>query len=470
MKLTVLMRGCRFSVVAFGVGVFLFSVPGWSRQESTSSPVPAVRCDAAARETMCETAAQATESSSHDAGTSLAVSNTPPNAPPIRKMGSASLLDSISPLRWGNLFIGSAEFAQIYTTLDPRTGDGITSNISLFRSHIYYDKQFQRARLALQYQPRVMIVNGQVIRDLLNQNLNLDTYFVLSPRWVMGLGETFSYYGSKNVYGDSFLDADSITATTVQNNFVQGSGQWLSSSTGASFNYLWSAHTKLSISPSFTYTYATILSENVEESRLSSRGYDIRATITHDMNANRSLGAYYGFQYLTSPTAFSSTIYETFGGTVSQRFSPTFAASGSIGATTGDFSSGRQWTVAVSVSAVKSFDRSSIAVAYTRGETLAGYVTNQFGERIDARWVKGWSQKLQSAFGVGYQREIANPTGIWAKYGTARLTYRLRPQLGLSAEYVHRLQTGSNPQIFTGNNDFIMFGITWAPVRNSAQQ
>src|SRR5947209_10384717 len=33
--------------------------------------------------------------------------------PPIRKIGSASLLDSVSPLRWGSFSVGSVEFGEV---------------------------------------------------------------------------------------------------------------------------------------------------------------------------------------------------------------------------------------------------------------------------------------------------------------------------------------------------------------------
>ncbi len=465
-------------LVLTAAGVLMMAPASWAQQETQqSAPAPAADQKGATNPASDNSKpAQNTESTSRSGDSApIPAVLVNDNLPPIRKIGSASLLDSSSQLRWGDIFIGSADFSQVYATTSPVTGASVANNASLFRTHIYYDHEFQRARLALQYQPRLMVIDGKVVSDFVNQNVNLDSYVVLSSRWVMGLDEHVTYYGSKNVYGDTFLDADSVTATTVQNNFLEGSGTWLSSSTGVSFNYLWSPRTRISVSPSYTYTHSTASIDNVQTNTFtsetfSSNGYSVRSTASYDMTANRTIGAYYYFQHLTSSNSFSSTTYHGFGASVSQRLTPSVAVSGSLGATTANFSGGRQWDTAFSLAAIKSFQRSNVALSYSRGSTLAGYVTNHLGERIDIRAVQGWTRRFQTGLGAGYQREITQPTGLWAKYVHANFSYRLTAQLNLFSTYVHKWQRGSDPQLFSGDNDFVLFGIGWTPARNTEAQ
>jgi hypothetical protein len=454
-----------------GTSVLLLA-PASRSQQTTSPPTPAQATDQADTSNRPFGDAKRTQNldSTSRSGDYMPIPAVLVNdgLPPIRKVGSASLLDSASQSRWGDFFIGSADFSQVYATSSPVTGTSVGNNASLFRTHIYYDHQFQRGRLALQYQPRLMIIDGKVIGDFVNQNVNLDSYVVLSSRWVMGLDEHVTYYGSKNVYGDTFLDADSVTATTVQNNFLEGSGTWVSSSTGASFSYLWSPRMKIAISPSYTYSHSTSTLDNTQtgtfsSESFSSNGYSARATASYDMTESRSIGAYYYFQYLTSSNSFANTTYHGLGVSASQRITPSFAVNGSIGATTANFSGGRQWDSAFALGVIKSFQRSNVALSYSRGETLAGYVTNHLGERIDLRAVQGWTRRFQTGVGAGYQREISQPTGLWAKYVHGNMSYRLTAQLNLFSTYVHKWQKSSDPQLFSGGNDFVLFGIGWTP-------
>jgi hypothetical protein len=397
------------------------------------------------------------------------------DTPPIRKIGSASLLDSASILRWGDLYVGSADYSQVYSTIDPRTGAAIANNASLFRTHLFYDHQFQKARLALQYQPRLMIIDGNVIADLVNQDISLDSYVRLSSRWILGFGNRFTYYGSKDAFAEDFLDANSVTATTIQNNSLQGSGTWLSNSVGGSLNYLWSPRTKISISPSYTYSHSSTSindtqTASVSNESISSNGYGVRTSVTYDWTASRSIGAYYYFQYITSPTAFSSTAYHEMGASISQRFTPTFAVSGSAGATTAAYSSGREWDSAFSLSAIKSFGLSNVSLAYSRGQTLTGYVTNHLGERVDASAVRSWSRRFQTNVGAGYEREITHPIGLWAKYAHVNVSYRLTAQMSIFSSFVHLWQNSSDPQLFTGGSNFVVVGIGWSPMRTNETQ
>jgi hypothetical protein len=384
------------------------------------------------------------------------------NVPVIRAMGSASPLEAFSRLRWGSLYLGTAEFVQVYSTV-AAAGDqpSTASNISLLRSLVYFDRQLRRGRLALQYQPRVMVVNGRVVNDFLNQNLGFDTYYVLSPRWVMGLGERFYYYDRKNVFGDSFLDSDSVSGTVVQNSFLEGPGSWLSSSTGASFSYLMSARTRISIDPSFTFSRS---SRGNLEPGASSRSYNLHNVVTYDRSARQTIGAYYNFQLLTSNGSFQRTIYQAFGGSLVQRVTPTLSVNGSIGLATSDFRANRHWSTAMTLGAVKAFSKSHVGLAYYRGQTVSGYVSNHLGERVDVQYVTRLTERFQTGFWIGYLRELDNPNAVWGRYMSTRFTYRLAPEVRVVATYVYKWQNGSTPEIFTGRNHFFEFGISWSPI------
>ncbi len=383
--------------------------------------------------------------------------------PPIRKIGSASLLDSVSPLRWGSISVGSVEFGEVVSDFYPQIGPSHQDVASIMRAHIIYDREFRQSRLALQYQPRVAVVNGRAISNYLNQNLVASTSFVLGPRWSMGLADQFNYYKTQSVFGDVFLDADSTSATTIQNRFIDGPGSWLSNGINADFGYLASPRTHLTLSEGFIYNESNGVS--VSPGGISSRNYNSNVSLTHDITQRMNVGAFYSFQLSQFSKSFSSTVFQTFGGSYSQMLGNSWGFRGTIGASTAGYLSARQWTLSGSVGITKAFHRSTAALAYSRGETLTGYISNHYGDRIDLSYSAYLSRRLRASAGAGYQRDITQPSNLWAKYVSSQVSYQFLSRVSLFASYIYKWQRGDASQVFVGNRAVFQTGLRWDSAR-----
>jgi hypothetical protein len=387
---------------------------------------------------------------------------------PIRSIGSASLLDSTSNLRWGNFSIGVTSYEQAFENLSPRTGIGATKNVvSLFSTQIVYDKEFRTSRFALQYKPRAMIFDGNLVSNLLNQDLQFDTVFILSPRLTLNVGDVFTYQKNRDTFGESLLDVNTITATTLQKDFLTGSGTFLAETLSPAFNYLMSARTKLSIVPSFTYTSTSLSGANNPTGpteTFSSRAYSLRTNVSHDLSARTSIGAYHQVQLLTSTSnTFARTIYQDFGGSVSQMIGTSWHVGGSFGAATASFSTGRQWTESISANVLKDFQKWYGAVSYSRGQVLTGFVTNHFGDRVDLTVRTRWVHRFQLGVGSGYERDITGTDRIWGKYANGQVSYQLTRSLSGVAGWVRKWQYGNDAQLYSGTANLFSFGLSWDP-------
>lgn len=386
---------------------------------------------------------------------------------PVHTIGGASLLDSTSRLRWGDLSVGTVSFLQAFENLQPNGGSGIgigplNNNISVLTTQIIYDRPFRRSRLALQYRPQVIVYNGVFQGNFLNQDAQLNTYFALSPRWMLGLQGAVVYLNSRNTFGGSLLDADTATGTTAQVNFLQGSGTYLSPTAGGSLSYLWGPRTRLLLEPSFTYN--RVLGVTVTGGELSNRQYNLITSLSHDFSPRTSVGVYDRTQLITSAglAGFGNTHYYTFGGSISQSIGDTWRLGGSFGAGLFDLNSSRLWTESINANLTKTFQRSSLALAYIRGDFLSGYVTNDLAQRVDLTYRTSLSRRLQLQVGTGYQHAmlaVSDPVG--GEYGDVQISYALTPSLSMTASYVRKQQFGDDVQFFSGAVNLVMLGLSW---------
>ena len=141
---------------------------------------------------------------------------------PVLAGRSSPLVSYNSFLRWGPIYIRTMEFLEGYDQIDAaetvsQTGIFNQRNFtsSVFRTDIIYDRQLKQSRLEFQYSPHVNIVNGNVSSNFVNQNVNLNWIQQLSPRWTLGLSPSLTYMQVRQLYGEYFLDANTITATTT---------------------------------------------------------------------------------------------------------------------------------------------------------------------------------------------------------------------------------------------------------------
>jgi hypothetical protein len=395
------------------------------------------------------------------------------SAPQVQQVGAAgNLLENISPLRWGPVYVGSAQYAQIFDRGTVFSGQGAFQNAaSLFSSTVVFDKNFRTSRIALQYVPRIVILNGHVQNDFANQDASLDTAFILSPRWSMNIGDHFTYLRSSNAFGALYLDANAVSGTTLQKSFLQGPITWLSNSVAVNFSYMIGPRARLSFAPD--YVYSTTSGSTVATGNQTAQQYGARFGIVYDLSPRSSIQGYYSAQNSLYQGTFANTLYQTFSLGYSRQFGVGWSLTSTFGASTANFASGREWTATGSFSIVKAFQRSTVALALSRGHDLTGYITNNYTDRVDVTYRRMFGRRWGVRGGLGYERNISGSLatststskaeGIWGKYATGDISYLVRPSVSLFADYVKVWQRGDNIQIFTGNRDYIEFGIRWSP-------
>jgi hypothetical protein len=448
-------RVLRFAAIG-GALALLVPSPGSAQQESSSRTATSPQANPDA--SMSGDRAGTDESSSKPGPTIP----TSPSAP--MRIGTARPLDLSGSLRFGPFFVSSAEFSQVLDEVRPSNGTGGSRNIATFLgTFITYQHLSRRGRLALQYEPHFSIINGHSDLNYNDQELNLDTQYAISSRWGVGLSDHFTYL-SRNRFG-SFLDADSVTGTTVQNAFADTRGRWLSNGLSGNFTYHWSARTQLNLEPNATYAQ-----DNPEFASLksvSSFSYGAGAGITHLLSARKSIEGYYSYQRSIFYTSLPSTTYNTVGAGYSQGLGSTWFLHAALGVSTATSrSASRQWYGVGSLGLVKAFPRSQLSFTFARGYGLSGFITNRYGDRADAAFVHRWTQRLQTKVGTGYQREIAASNGGYSgKYGTGQVSYRLLANVSWFASYVYKFQSGGTFQAFAGTRNFFSTGFRWEPAR-----
>jgi hypothetical protein len=385
--------------------------------------------------------------------------------PEVRQISGAGFLTpSISPLRWGPLYVGYAQFAQILSEGNSFTGQGSFQNTaSQFAADIVLDKQFRRAHVALQYVPRMMILDGNVYGNFANQDTGANIVFAITPRFTLDLGDRFVYYRSSNSFADIFLSSDPVSGTTLQRDFIESPASWLSNSASASFAYAISARTHITVTPTYIYdrtsgqaTATTI--PNVQE-------YGVNVSVSHDLTARSSVNALYTEQTDVFPGISHKTVYQTLLGGYSHSWTGGWNFSGSLGFTTASLQSGRIWSEAGSLSVSKAFRRSRVAVAYYRGHSFAGYISQDFSDRVDMTYQQYVGRRWTLGGGVGYFRNVVTGNGVWAKYGEANLSFGLTSTLSLFGSYVYKWQRSENLSVYSGDTNYLRCGIQWTPHR-----
>lgn len=384
-------------------------------------------------------------------------------APPVRELGAAgNLLPSLSPLRWGPLYVGYAQFAEILDQGNTFTNQGDFQAVaSQLSADIVFDKAVRNARIVFQYIPRLTILNGQVLGDFLNQDTSADMTFALTPRLSLAVGDHFTYYRSKNSFSDIFLSADPISGSTYQNDFIEAPASWLSNSVTAAFAYQLSARTRITITPD--YTYASTSGQAVSTTFPSVNQFGVSANVTHDLTPRSSVDVNYVEQ--TDILAGSSyrTIYQSLEGGYSHSFNGGWGVSGNFGFITASFQTGRNWSESGSGSVVKAFRRSRISASYYRGHSFSGYISQGFSDRIDASYQLYVGRRWTMGGGVGYLRDIYTANGVWGKYGEANLSYGMTRTLSLFGSYVYKWQRGDDVTVFSGTTNYLRCGIQWTP-------
>jgi hypothetical protein len=395
-----------------------------------------------------------------------AVDSTAPASSTVNAIGTASPLGTPNGyLRWGDFFVRDVSFTQIYDhsnyfaqSLPTFSGRGVSNSTSLFQTTFVFNHVSRNNQIAVQYQPRLAIINGSVYPDYSNQNANLDWSVTQNARWSVNFHDSLSYFSSQNLYALTYADANPQTGAAIQNNFLNGPGAFLDENASITFSYRWTPRTTLSFAPRFAYMFST----GSARGTLTSKDYGGDVALNYQLSPRQTIGAFFNTQYVVI-TGFNgnSEIY-SMGLSYSRQMGPAWMVSATGAATSAPGSSTTHpWTFSGNASLTRAFRGGSAGIVYTR-DLAMGYVTNHFADRIDA--VAKWqlaSSIMWSASG-GYQRESGVAAPISAYYTTTEFDVRLAPRVTVFANYGYRLQNGNANSVLNGHGNFVSGGIRWA--------
>jgi hypothetical protein len=444
----------------------------WAEQEPTATP-PSRTQPAAGQE-------NSAPASTGKQGSFLNPYNgtlTDSDQPPVRQLGSAALLtDELSRYRWGSVFLRSVEFLQAFSEGTFGRGRNPDVTTSLFHATVAFDKTFRSSRLALQYRPFVGISNGSTYSSFSNRGVDFQTDYNsrLSPLWSMSIAEALAYHGAGNQYIASYFDVDTVTATAVHNNFLEGPFESLLSSTSLSFVRALSPRTHFSFGPQFSYGYSG--GGYQLDAPISSSTYGGLANLEHALSPTRTIGVFYSFQRINASRTFANTTYQTAGGTYSQQLARTLRVSFSLGVSKGDFLGRGQLSANGNFNLTKAFEKSYLSLTYSQGHALSSYINNGETQRADLGFGFPLKRRMGTQFAAGYENTTSRllyagaPVKVSGAYASAQVNYQLFRNTTWFASYVRRRQSSYDLQIFPGSRDLIATGINWSPGANSASK
>jgi hypothetical protein len=411
--------------------------------------------------------------------------------PVVREVGKAEQLGQVvSPLRWGPIYIGSAEALAAYENVSATDSTLSTSSpLGILSTTVVFDKESEQNRFAIQYNPSILFASGQVYSNLTSQQASFNTVKSLTPRLSFTFADTFSAIRQVNLLVDSYFSLDSISHTALQGQFLNNPGLSIRNGALLGATYLLSPQSSLSVSGTYTYADTTATSNS------TSGGSGVittanPATVANQVGASFALsrafneGTTAGLTYAFQDVHISGQedlYYHNFGVNFSKAITPNFSVGGaglaSVTVPSGSVGSGQgqqQLTWMANAQAVRTFNenRSSLALVYTRTEGITQVITSQYYDRVDATYNMRWSARFSSSVGGGYFRTVAgsSPTvpnteqqQYTATYVRANLEYSLTPSVHLVANFAHQLQTGNSTQVLAGTSNLVLAGIRWAP-------
>jgi hypothetical protein len=374
------------------------------------------------------------------------------------------LLPSDSSLRWGHLYIRTLEFFQSYDQISNATSgtQGIYNqasfNASVFRTAIVYDQPLKKSRLAVEYSPRLTIVNGNVSSDFADQYTNLSWVNQLSPRWTLGIASAFSYYSVRHLYGDYFLDVNTVVGTNVPSSFLDGGGSWLNSNSSVSVAYALSPTSSISVSP--FYSYGRVGGQIVAAQDYSIHQYGAKVRWQKQLAPSRSIFVLY-YPRIVYDHGSGVTYHEgEFGYMQGIGASTTLSFAG--GLLSQGFASGRDFTFSGSAQLSRKFGHSNASVAYFRGFPLFSELASQgVAQRVDGTYrldMVRWYWQAQGGYEDSLSSKILDISG---KYVATEFGYNLTPQWTTYFTYGRKMQEGNVPSLLVGTREFFSGGIRW---------
>jgi hypothetical protein len=393
------------------------------------------------------------------------------SAPSIRAMNGAGplLAGRASPIQLGPIYLQSADaFQSVIASSSTVRTDTRWRSYSLFRAAFVFDQSYKTSRIAVQYQPRVTVIEGTPKAETANLNAAWSTLFRLTPVLKMSLNNSLNYYSQQSQFDNLDLMADVNTGALVQSQFLEGNGHLLSDRTDLPIQYQITPRSRVDATPFFEYYSSSGSTQTVTQSQ----GYGLGASYGYLLDPTKRIGFQYQIEDIQFSKFLPNTIYQSFSVGYSQQLSLTLRFFVSGGITTsqspqGNTSSGSlnstQKTGSGSASLIKAFRDGSLAFNYYRGQTLGLQITNGFADRYDAAYQRHLSVRTTFDLGAGYYREFQSVTNTSGIYSSLGLGYRLTDKWSLLARYGYKNQRDGGVTFATGDLHYLSFGIRWEP-------
>jgi len=389
----------------------------------------------------------------------------------VRALNSASpLAGENGPLHWGWVSVRSISLQEYFSQVNFQNPSGQAQsgslNATVLSASIVVDHAFRSSHFSLQYAPSLVISNGQIYPNVLNQSLGLDTTFPLSPRWGLQVTDRFSYVGGQRAFAGLAFNTDYTTGLSDQQNFLYGPGSVLYNLVSTSFTYLWSPRTTLSFAPSFGYQYSSgALNPGTHVSGFSEGG---NLSFSHLLSTTQTVGFTYTGEYANytnsslSAGPQSHALIQDFLVTYSQQFNASLWIHLGLGITSTTGVAGQEG-FAMNAGITKNFQRGALAIFYNRGHQFNGFVTSSASDNVGLTHTINWSPRLFTTTSAAYIRTpAAFPTTQSAWYATEQLNFRLTRRLSLSGSFSHLDQVGDRVYVLSSNRNFAAVGITWS--------
>ena len=390
----------------------------------------------------------------------------------IHPMNGAGPLPTgrVSPLQLGPIYLQSADYLQVGEAINATGQVGtVWRSISMFRTNIVFDHQFRTSRFAVQYQPRLSVVDGRTQTDTSNLSAGWNSQFQLTPVLTMALNDNFTYFAQQGQFDGLNLMGDLTTGSLVESHFLDGNGHFLNNRTELAFKYLLGPRSRLDVTPFFEY-YSASQSQVVNQSE--SPG--VRVTYGYLLSPTKVIA----LEYEARDTYFSkllpTTFYQTFSVNYSQQLTSSLHFSVTGGVTTASSrqlnttqvsSRSTQATATGSASLIKLFHDSSLTFQYYRGQSTGLHITNGFADRYDLSYSRQLSRRMRMDLGSGYYREFLSATNTSGVYASGGLGYSLTNTWSLQGLYAFKYQQNGGLLYATGTLHYLSFGVRWEPGR-----
>lgn len=371
--------------------------------------------------------------------------------------------DNFDWFHWGPVGVQSLEAFYNYATQDVGSTTFDLSGTTL-QANIAYNQRFERTRIIWQYNPRLLIGNGQVEKQLLNQDSTLDVMFQPSAHVTFGVSNLFSYYGQDNTFNDRTLDRNTFSGA-ITNPFLNNGTRTLLESVALPISYNGSARTTYTIAPFYSYAWTQELGATAPQTsdNLSSSQYGARAQASHAISSSQSLGVFYTYQIIQEQKSENSN-FQSVGLTWSKRLGRSFAVVAEGGGSRSTTDQTKTWTGVGQVTATKSFRRSSLDLTYGRNVNFASPIGNGYSDYAWANYNTQLTRRLSARAGFGYLTGLG--TTVHGKYVNGSVNYSVYRNVSWFFGYVRYTQDVHGVQVL-GNQSQFQTGLSWSPMRRA---